>query len=112
VLLVSITSTTVDTNSILVHAAAKGLWYDVVHLPEFWPAGIALCVFLVLVRLKRRQYRNYAARAPRGRAAGPARCETCERPVSANVRNYCSDRANTFGGQVLCYQHQRPYLRR
>jgi hypothetical protein len=111
-LIVAATATTVSDNSILLHSAEKGLWYDVVHLPEFWAAGIALGVFLVLLRLKRRQDRNYSARPVRSRTAGPAQCEECGRAVSANVRTYCAQRADTFGGQVLCYEHQRPYLQR
>ena len=111
-LLVSATPTTVNVNRLLLHSTEKGLWSDVIHLPEFWPAGIALVVLLVLVRFKRRQDRNYSARPVRPRAAGPALCETCGRPVSASVRKYCADRADTFGGQVLCYDDQRPYLQR
>ena len=61
-LILAATDTTVNGNSIVLHGAEKGLWYDVVHLPEFWPAGIALVVLLVLVRLKRRQDRSYSAR--------------------------------------------------
>ena len=110
--IVAATDTTVNGNSILIHGAEKGLWYDVVHLPEFWPAGIAVAVLLVLVRLKRRQDRRYSARPARSLATGPARCETCGRPVSASVRKYCADRADTFGGQVLCYDDQRPYVQR
>jgi len=111
-LIVAATATTVSDNTILLHSAEKGLWYDLVHLPEFWPAGIALVVFLILLSLKRRQDRNYSARTLRPRAAGLAQCEECGRSVSANVRQYCAERGDTFGGQVLCYAHQRPYLKR
>jgi hypothetical protein len=111
-LILAATDTTVNGNSIVLHGAEKGLWYDVVQVPELWPALIALVVLLVLVRLKRRQDRSYAARPARSGATGPARCETCGRPVSASVRKYCADRADTFGGQVLCYEDQRPYVRR
>ncbi len=111
-LILAATDTTVNDNSILIHGAEKGLWYDLVHLPEFWPAGIALAVLLVLVRLKRRQDRRYADRPARSRAIRAARCETCGRPVSASVRKYCADRAETFGGQVLCYEDQRSYVQR
>jgi hypothetical protein len=111
-LFVSATATTVNVNSLLLHGAEKGLWYDLVHLPEFWPAGIALVVFLVLVRIKRRQERTYSARPVMSRSVGGAHCETCGRPVSASVGKYCAERADTFGGQVLCYDDQRPYFHR
>jgi len=111
-LIVSATATTVNVNTLLLHGAEKGLWYDVVHLPELWPAGIALVVLLVLLRLKRRQDRNYSARPLRSRPVGELRCDSCGRPVSDSVRKYCADRADAFGGQVLCYDDQRPYLQR
>ena len=105
------TATTVSDNTILLHSAEKGLWYDLVHLPEFWPAGIALVVFLILLSLKRRQDRNYSARtSDRGQQAW--RSARNGGDGLANVRQYCAERGDTFGGQVLCYAHQRPYLKR
>lgn len=111
-LLASTTAPTVSDDGILLHSAEKGIRYEVVHLPEFWPASIALVVFPALLSLKRRQDRNYSARPLQPRAPGPAQCEECGRSVSSNVRRYSAERADTFGGLVLCYEHQRPCLQR
>jgi len=87
-LFVSATATTVNVNSLLLHGAEKGLWYDLVHLPEFWPAGIALVVFLVLVRIKRRQERTYSARPVMSRSVAGHTARPVgdlSRPVSAST---------------------------
>jgi hypothetical protein len=57
--LLASTATTLDQNKFILHAAAKGLGYDLSYLPHMWPAGIALVFLLLMVRAKRRQDQKY-----------------------------------------------------
>jgi hypothetical protein len=57
--LLGATSTTLNQNKFLLHVASRAASSDLKDLPEFWPAGVALVLFLLLLRAKRRQDRRY-----------------------------------------------------
>ena len=112
-LLVTMPPTTVNVNHVFLQGLRRGLGPDIVRLPELWPVWVVLAAAIVLlVLLKGHQGRSYSAHPARVETSGPAQCETCGRSVSANDRKYCKGQAATFEGQVLCYEHQRPYLQR
>jgi restriction system protein len=44
---------------------------------------------------------------PSSQSSSVAICETCKKPVSSQVSNYCLSHLALFNGKVYCYEHQK-----
>ena len=44
---------------------------------------------------------------PNSQSSSAAICETCKKPVSSQVSNYCASHPALFSGKIYCYEHQK-----